>query len=394
MKKFILLSICFITLSVSAQTVKYKDIYSLIKVGNTVEAFPKLLTYLQTEPKHPNANYWVAKIYYDKAKTNNSTQQADSSIFFFKRAIENITVLDVNIINAGRFPDFTGTDATLVLEYGKKWMQAKIDEMEALKKQIQLNKSKEEVSILTKNTALSSSANVSNPTNNQKQNVNTPYTGSKKTQEYQTAYAKATADSIYYAKEGRKVSVDSICNFNMSRMAGKTQAKKISQAENDSIFMLDKKLQDKFQMQNKCPNCQSTVVTQYFNFIKSGELSNANALVYYNDCKEDCEMPMFKGTYEELKANSDKVKSGFAKYNLNKEPSILYIDKNTCLIFNYIITSATLHPISATKVNGIWKLNVSNKQLENEYFEKLTKTLSMHPSSYLELLDKSTKQVK
>lgn len=144
MKKILLLILIIQTGLANSQSIKYKEVYSLLKDGKINDATPKLLLFLKQEPKHPNANYWAGKIYFDNAKATQSDVVSDSCILFFNRSIENIGLLDVNIMNAGRFPDFKGLDATEVLADGKKWMQEKINEVEFLKQEIQYNKSKKE----------------------------------------------------------------------------------------------------------------------------------------------------------------------------------------------------------------------------------------------------------
>ena len=117
----------------NAQTIKYKDVYSLIKDNKYDEALPKLLSFLGQEPKHSNANYWAGKIYYQKAVSGKSNTQADSSILFFNKAIENVSALDLNPFNASKFPDFTGKTTDDMMGNGKKFMKGKIDELSGLK---------------------------------------------------------------------------------------------------------------------------------------------------------------------------------------------------------------------------------------------------------------------
>ena len=155
----------------------------------------------------------------------------------------------------------------------------------------------------------------------------------------------------------------------------------------DSLFSVAKKEQDKLQKINNCPSCPLTVVSQYFSFIKAGDITKANTLVNHVGCKEECGMPMFHITYEELSANPSEAKE-IGKYEFNKDLVVLYIDKDNCLIYNWINTSATVHPLCATKINGSWKLNVLNREIEKSYFAKLLKVLGLHPQEYMSKLPK------
>lgn len=213
---------CFCTLGVTAQTMKYKEIYSLIKTGKKVEALPHLLTFLKEEPKHANGNYWAGKIYYENAQRNNSSQQADSSIMFFKQALVNISVLDVNILNASRFPDFTGTDATIVLENGKKWMQGKIEEIESIKKSITQN------------------------------NINADQL--KSTEEQKAKNEKVKEEKKLKQKTNEEKALDDKIAIAL--------AEKSKKDSTSNKFLL---MQPSFKSRNKCPDCAESGARYYYN---------------------------------------------------------------------------------------------------------------------------------
>lgn len=134
-KVYSVILLVFACAFINAQTIKYKEVYSLIKDDKYDEALPQLNSFLKQEPKHSNANYWAGKLYYQKAVSIKSNAEADSSILFFNKAIENVTTMDLNPLNAPRFPDFTGETMVDKMESGKKFMQGKIDELSGLKKQ-------------------------------------------------------------------------------------------------------------------------------------------------------------------------------------------------------------------------------------------------------------------
>ncbi len=117
----------------SGQKIKYnKDVYSLIKDGNYSEALPILRNFLATKENHANGNYWAGKIYSDLAIEKKSALYADSCIFFFNRAIDDITELDVNPLNESKFPDRQGEDVIQKVESLKTYMSKEVDKIESL----------------------------------------------------------------------------------------------------------------------------------------------------------------------------------------------------------------------------------------------------------------------
>lgn len=88
--------------SASAQKIKYKDLYVLLRAKNYKEASGFLVKYLATKPEHPNANYQMGLMLefkineFDLLKDSDKIiKRADSAILYFDKAYALITPKDV-----------------------------------------------------------------------------------------------------------------------------------------------------------------------------------------------------------------------------------------------------------------------------------------------------------
>ena len=98
------LLICFLLLSsgVSAQKVKYKDIYGLLSTKQYELAEPFLKRYLRDNDDNPNAFLFMGMIYQDRALKMDVLKQTslviatmDSSAIFFDKALKTIDEREV-----------------------------------------------------------------------------------------------------------------------------------------------------------------------------------------------------------------------------------------------------------------------------------------------------------
>ncbi len=368
-KSVIVIGAMLLGFNYSAQTIKYKEIYSMIKSGKTSEALPHLVTFLKEEPKHANGNYWAGKIYYEKANANKSSQQADSSILYFKQGVENLSELDLNPLNASRFPDVTGEDMAVKVENGKKWMQSKISEMEALK--IQLVKSERVVG----NNKQTENVKINNKPKNNKVTQPTKIVVSPnltKQPDFEKRYKdeifKAESLSDYYAERGRFLSADSIFESNIINWEVEVVRKERTKVKNDSLHTVLNKTQLAFQASNKCPNCAENGAKEFIKKLLVGfdkELLTATG-------RE-------KGKLEDAKQ--------FYNESLKNNKFIPYYYSNTMaqVIIDYKKPGmGSVHPIRLIKENGKWiglekhdkleeKFNPSKE--EDELFQLWNRTL-------------------
>ena len=80
--------------SVSAQKVKYKDLFVLLHAGNYSDGGPYLRIVLTAEPDLPNANYQMGSMLHDEleslnilTQTEEYTKIADSSVYFYQKSL-------------------------------------------------------------------------------------------------------------------------------------------------------------------------------------------------------------------------------------------------------------------------------------------------------------------
>ncbi len=94
---FLLLFLAF-AIPVTAQKVKYKDVYALLSTKQYEAAEPFLRTYLKDNLDNPNAYLYMGTIYQEKipavdilTETNRAIQLMDSSILFYDKSLKMMT---------------------------------------------------------------------------------------------------------------------------------------------------------------------------------------------------------------------------------------------------------------------------------------------------------------
>ena len=63
MKRLLLLVLFFISLSLSAQRIKYKDLLPMIRTSDEEQSVMLIKEYLQIDAEHPHANFLLAQVY-------------------------------------------------------------------------------------------------------------------------------------------------------------------------------------------------------------------------------------------------------------------------------------------------------------------------------------------
>ena len=131
-------------LSASAQKIKYKDLYVLLRSKNYKDASSFLVKYLATNPEHPNANYQMGLMLEFKIgeldllkESDKIIVRADSAILYFDKAYTLITPKDVKKhdddyyelfkrrnLRSGKF-EVILSDVQLDIEDRKKSLQTK-----------------------------------------------------------------------------------------------------------------------------------------------------------------------------------------------------------------------------------------------------------------------------
>lgn len=91
----LLMFLLSVTLSATAQKVKYKDIYALLSTKQYQQAEPFLKTYLKDNPENSNAHLFMGAIYQDKItsddvliQTDKAIQHMDSAILYYDKALK------------------------------------------------------------------------------------------------------------------------------------------------------------------------------------------------------------------------------------------------------------------------------------------------------------------
>ncbi len=103
--------------SVSAQKVKYKDLFVLLHAGNYSDGGPYLRIVLTAEPDLPNANYQMGSMLHDELESLNILTQteeyakmADSSVYFYQKSLDLITDKEVKKHEKDYYADYKRRD--------------------------------------------------------------------------------------------------------------------------------------------------------------------------------------------------------------------------------------------------------------------------------------------
>lgn len=137
MKQLIIISLFILVTTVSCGQSSYnKDIYPLIKKEMYAEALPLLQEFLESTPKHVNANYWCAKILESEGRKLSNASLLEKSIACYKTCSFNVNAGDMTMITAGRYPDAIGVEAEIRLSNFKAFLDGKVKELSSLKSKI------------------------------------------------------------------------------------------------------------------------------------------------------------------------------------------------------------------------------------------------------------------
>jgi hypothetical protein len=132
MKRILILLIVVSPILALSQKIKYnKDVYPLIKEGKP-EAFYKLKEYVQEDPKHSNATYWLAKYYDAFAFEYVSAESAKLAVQFYNACLTNTSSLNLTVLHAHRYPDAKGVESEELYKSLKDFIHSKIKELDDL----------------------------------------------------------------------------------------------------------------------------------------------------------------------------------------------------------------------------------------------------------------------
>ena len=100
---YFLLILCFLSSSVVAQKVKYKDLFILLNAKQYDQAEPFLKRYIRANEDNPNAYLFMGSIYHEKAGKSDMLLQSDlvftnmdSAVFFYDKALKGLTEKEVS----------------------------------------------------------------------------------------------------------------------------------------------------------------------------------------------------------------------------------------------------------------------------------------------------------
>ncbi len=132
MKNILLLLLILSPFFATSQKMKYnKDVYPFIKERKP-EAFSKLIEYLNQDPKHSNATYWLAKYYDAFAMEYISSKYAKVAIQTYQSCLNNTSLSDFGVLNAPRYPDAKGVEAQELYISFKEFINSRIEELDYL----------------------------------------------------------------------------------------------------------------------------------------------------------------------------------------------------------------------------------------------------------------------